>query len=101
MGKTTQRIKLRIQGTPVKLDGTILEMSKDGSRLNVRFDGPMDDITLYRWSPTLLIDTDLNGKHRLRTGLRLDKSWVHFRWMIGSKDGHPNWHREAQFWEVL
>ncbi len=22
-----------------------------------------------------------------------DADWVHFRWMIGSKDGHPNWHR--------
>jgi hypothetical protein len=22
-----------------------------------------------------------------------DADWVHFRWMIGAKDGHPNWHR--------
>jgi hypothetical protein len=22
-----------------------------------------------------------------------DADWVHFRWMIGNKDGHPNWHR--------
>ena len=74
--KIKQRIKLRIQGNPVKLDGTILEMSRDGSKLNVRFDGPMHDITLYRWSPTLLIDTDLQGKY-------------------------PADFPTAQFWEVL
>ena len=22
-----------------------------------------------------------------------DADWVHFRWIIGAKDGHPNWHR--------
>jgi hypothetical protein len=78
-----QRIKLRIQGNPIKLDATILEMSADGYRTKVRFDGPLEDAVLYRWSATLLITKDLRDE---ATG-----EWL----------GTPAQHKDCQFFEVL
>lgn len=56
MAQTVQRIKLKIVGSPVKLDATILEMDADGKRLKVRFDGPLEDAILYYWSDSQLVD---------------------------------------------
>lgn len=58
MALTVQRLRLRIVGNPIKLDATILEMDADGRRLKVRFDGPLDDTVLYRWSDLQLVDQD-------------------------------------------
>jgi len=60
--KKIQRIKLRIKGSPVKLDATILEMIATGKKLKVRFDAPLDDLWLYRWTDTLLISRELGDK---------------------------------------
>jgi len=53
--KREQRIKLRIKGSPVKFDGTIMESSPDGKRIKVRFDGPLDDTVLVAYGDTALI----------------------------------------------
>ncbi len=59
MKESKQRIKLRLIHHPVKLDATIMEMDSDGGRLKVRFDGPLDDLVLYRYSDDLLVSRKL------------------------------------------
>ncbi len=63
MKDSRQRIKLRLIHHPVKLDATVLEMDPDGGRLKVRFDGPLEDAVLYRYSDDLLVSRKLeNGE---------------------------------------
>ena len=48
--KTKQRIKLKIEGSPVKLDGTLLSISPDARHIKVRFDADsLPDLDLYSW----------------------------------------------------
>ncbi len=59
MAKKEQRIKLRIEGSPVKYDGSIIESTPDGKRIKVRFDGPLDDVVLHAY-----------GEHKLVSDMR-------------------------------
>ncbi len=61
-GKREQRIKLQLDGNPIKLDATIMSMSEDGKRMKVRFDGPLDDTELFVWNPHTLIDRELKAE---------------------------------------
>jgi len=59
-----QRIKLRCEGSPVKYDATILESSRDGKRIKVRFDGPMEDTVMVSISDRKLASDmkDMQGR---------------------------------------
>lgn len=46
-GRKVQRIKMRLYGNPVKLDGSVIEMARDGSCFTVEFDGPYPNTTFY------------------------------------------------------
>lgn len=60
--QTKQRIKLRIYKHPVKHDATIVEFAPDGSWFVVRFDGPLEDLKLWRYSDTIAVDKEpVNG----------------------------------------
>lgn len=59
MTKKSQRIKLQVDGSPVKLDADILSISPDATQLKVRFDAPLDDAVLYAWG-NFLIDRKLD-----------------------------------------
>lgn len=79
--KREQRIKLRVQGSPVKLDATIIESSPDAKRIKVHFDGPLDDLVLIAFADTGLFSNGL------------------------TREGKPteNWLEctKSQIWEVL
>jgi hypothetical protein len=47
--KTTQRIKMRMRDSAVKLDGTLIEYAPDGSSFVVEFDGPVATTRFYRY----------------------------------------------------
>ena len=60
--KREQRIKLRIEGSPVKYDGTVTETSPDGKCIKVVFDGPREDAVMYAWAGKMMSDMkDRNG----------------------------------------
>ena len=46
---TEQRIKMRMVGNPVKMDGKVTEYASDGGSFTVTFDGPFPDTTFYPW----------------------------------------------------
>lgn len=52
--ESKQRIKLRCEGSPVKMDGTVIETTPDGKRIKVRFDGPQDDLVLYAYGQKMV-----------------------------------------------
>jgi hypothetical protein len=56
--KKVQKIKLRIHGNPIKLDATILSMTADGKKIRVSFDGPLEDMYLYKFNATELCNMD-------------------------------------------
>lgn len=58
--KHLQRIKLRIEGSPVKWDGTVLESSPDGKQITVEFDGPLETKVLYSGGGSLMF-SDMYG----------------------------------------
>lgn len=59
--ESKQRIKLRCEGSPVKMDGTVIECSADGKRIKVRFDGPQDDTVLYAYGDHKLVSNMTGG----------------------------------------
>lgn len=61
--KKVQRIKLRCEGSPVKLDGTVTECSPDGKRIKVMWDGPQGDTVLYAYGQKMVSHMkDTDGK---------------------------------------
>lgn len=66
-----QRIRLQLEGSPIKLDASILWMSEDGKKLKVRFDGPLDDTMLYGLGNTYLTDECLTEGSSLSAKARL------------------------------
>lgn len=62
--ESKQRIKLRCEGSPVKMDGTVIECSKDGKRIKVRFDGPQEDTVLLAYGDHKMVSnmTDHSGQ---------------------------------------
>lgn len=64
--QTVQRIKLRCDGSPVKLDATIVKSSPDAKVITVQFDGPMEDVTLYAYGATTMA-SHLVGKDGVPT----------------------------------
>lgn len=66
MKKPVQRIKLKIEGSPVMYTGTVMESAPDGKRIKVRFDGPLDDVVLYAFNG-LLLDKDPDEVHPSET----------------------------------
>lgn len=71
--KKVQRIKLKLLDNPVKWDASITGVSRDGNTLSVSFDGPFDDMPLYRHSPNLLADWSVDQYDLLQ-----DKTRVRF-----------------------
>lgn len=55
-----QRIKLRCEGSPVKLDGIVTECSPDTKKIKVRFDGPLPDKVLYAYGEHKMV-SDMTG----------------------------------------
>lgn len=47
--ESKQRIKLRCEESPVKMDGTMIASTPDGKKIRVRFDGPQEDLNLYAY----------------------------------------------------
>lgn len=62
--KKEQRIKLRCEGSPVKWDGTIISTTPDSKRIEVRFDGPMEDTVLVAYGDRKMFSDafDRDGK---------------------------------------
>lgn len=63
MNNRTQRIHLRCEGSPVTVDGTIIEATPDLKRIKVKFDGPMEDLVMYAYGERQLVSNmkDRNG----------------------------------------
>lgn len=76
-----QRIKLRVEGSPVKFDATIMECTPDAKKIIVRFDGPMEDATLYAFGDHKMI-SDMKGSD-------------------GQPVDEPRMAAKARYWEVL
>jgi hypothetical protein len=47
--RKVQKIKLRLQGNPVKFDAVVTAMAGDGSWMDVEFDGPIENMRLYKY----------------------------------------------------
>ena len=66
-----QRIKMRMRGNPVKLDGSITQMDSDGTSFLVVFDGPLPDTRFWSYGGVgpLVADKELdeNGVTRKDT----------------------------------
>lgn len=56
MEKKEQKIRMRMRGSPLKHDGVLLDCSVTENWFKVRFDGPLDDTTFYRWDDNLVTD---------------------------------------------
>ena len=54
--KKGQRIRLRLYNHAVKFDGEVVELAPDGAWFVVKFDGPLDDLKLWRYGEILLTD---------------------------------------------
>jgi hypothetical protein len=65
--KKEQRIKLRILGNPVKLDGTITSMDAKGEWIMVEFDGPLESKKLYWYDEKKLAE---HPREEVRTHTR-------------------------------
>lgn len=73
----TQRIKLRIEGSPVKFDGTILKSSVDGKRITVEFDGPLPTTELFAYSDMRMVSNmkTVEGQETTDTKLMAHGQW--------------------------
>lgn len=79
--KKIQRIKMRVQGTALKFEGEVIEVSPDAKKFKVRFDGQYPDTEFYQYSDKNLV---------------LDKPRVP---RPGNFSGDVP--ADAKFWEVL
>lgn len=70
--KKAQRIKLKLHGHPVKLDGTVTKMAPDGSSLTVEFDaGTLGTVTLYPYGRGESLVDKANCTSAIADGVRL------------------------------
>lgn len=75
--KKVQRIKLRCEGSAVKLDGTVTECSPDNKRIKVVFDGPHEDTVLYSYGDLKMVSnmSDREAKPTEDTRLMAKGLW--------------------------
>jgi len=75
--KKEQRIRMKVEGSPVKWDGTITETSPDARKITVMFDGPMGEVKLTAFGDKKMISDalDANGQPTDDPRLALSCRW--------------------------
>lgn len=74
--KKAQRIRLQVDGQPVKLDGTIGEYNTTTGVFRVVFDGPIDD---RRFQPAVTTSNDpkyLVAQRLYGDGYAIKQEWI-------------------------